>query len=118
MRNKAKIAWVVWLILMFVYNVGIKNVEEFSLQWNVFWFCSIYGILIFVLFKEMLQSTTWKEAFFFFVVMLYPIIGFATNLTGLTGDYQLYESFVINEYVDIGLGVLIAGSLILLSKSK
>jgi len=113
--NQRIISYYILLSCQATYDAMIKRIEGFPVWLVVFFFCSIYGYIVFdgyLIFRTLKDK--WEKATM--VVLISPfILRFSLNLLAINEDRKGYDEYTSNITIDLCTWLVLAILLIIIS---
>ena len=116
MVNKKIISIFLLLLSFAVYDTLIKRIGGFPVNLVVFFYCSIYGFVIFMIYAIEVRNKFDKKVLT--ILSLPFMLRIVLNLLAIGKDRQGYNNLVSNEYIDYVTWITIVVLLILLLWEK
>ena len=98
MINKKIISVFLLLLAFAVYDTLIKRIGGFPVNLVVFFYCSIYGFVVFTIYSIEVRSKFDKKVLT--ILSLPFLLRIVLNLLAIGKDRQEYNNLVSNEYID------------------
>ena len=116
--NKKISSFFLLLVCFAIYDSLVKRVTEYSVNLDIFYFCSIYSFVVFwiwVLIKETRNKFDKKVLMILSVPFILRIV---LNLLSINQSYEKYSNLVSNAYIDYVSWMVLSVLLILVSWRK
>jgi hypothetical protein len=98
--NKKIIAIFGLLLCWAVYDKLVKGADSFPVNLVVFFFCSIYCFILFVLWDWRKKEGNEFDKTVLIIASLPVMLRIVLNLLAINQDRDVYNSLVSNEYID------------------
>lgn len=115
MIDKRLISFLILTLCMSIFDTAMKFTEVYSVNWDVFFFTSIYGFILYQIYLSVkIAKDPFKQSILYLLSALF-IFRIVLNLFSFGRTYEEYSIIVNNEFIDsfTWICLILIGSLLL-----